>query len=169
MQTKIPHYFKHPTPRERIRFLRKQIISLDNRFNMTINPPSLCSFCRHFWFDQGLEDCDYGCYVEGSKLDTCNEDIPDIMKCRYFRENKNWKLEAEGILNDALWKGVSKVAPFTKKLDQIRAEIAALEVYKKKLISDIETEINSKKQELEKLLPAEILAKIANAWDPKKE
>jgi hypothetical protein len=91
------------------------------------------------------------------------------MKCRYFRENKNWKLEAEGILNDALWKGVSKVAPFTKKLDQIRAEIAALEVYKKKLISDIETEINSKKQELEKLLPAEILAKIANAWDPKKE
>jgi len=136
---------------------------------MAINPPSLCQFCRHFWFDRGPEDCDYGCYVENSKLDTGKEDIPDIMRCCHFRPNKNWELEVVSVLNESLWKAVAKVAPFTKTLDQIREEITTLEAHKKKLISDLSVEIDNKKKELENLLPAEILAKVSAAWDPKKE
>jgi hypothetical protein len=113
-----------------------------------------------------VEDDDYGCIIHGSKLDK-DTDPPDVIRCRYFRERAGWQLEAEACLNNILWKALTKIAPFAKTLEQVQKEIEVLKADKKKLISDIQTEIDWKKKELEGLLPAEIFARVS-AWEPKK-
>lgn len=109
---------KKETPRKRIMRLREQIRNLYYQYGIGKPEPSLCHFCRSYWFDKYIEgDFDYGCYVRE------DQNSGDKVRCSDFAPLPDWELRAERDLVRTLYDSLRLLNPESKTLLDLKHQI----------------------------------------------
>lgn len=112
------------TPSQCIRRYSNRVMELSDRLDHRLNiyPFSLCGFCTKFWFEQGLEDSDWGCTAESPLIEN-----GDVLHCKDFEPHLHWRNELETAWNAVLEKAIGIVLPYNKTKTQLEEDIAALQ------------------------------------------
>jgi hypothetical protein len=123
------------TPRQRILRAREQYKKLNEDYEIWVKcPPSFCNFCQGFWFERGLEECDWGCNFNSKRFDAREG---DVTACRNFKPQKDWKVGVEGFLNQCLWETIDKLWPKYKTLKSLQDEIKTMTTRKSLLEEEL--------------------------------
>ena len=68
-------------------------------------PPSFCSFCKNYWYEQGYEDADFGCSENLKRFDDFDG---DVICCGKFKPSGDIELACEKYLNKILWDAIER-------------------------------------------------------------
>jgi hypothetical protein len=124
------------TPRQELQRIRGKIEILSEKYGyIKTYPPNLCDICKHFWLETTNsyfdgEESDWGC-----NRDCDISDWPDKAHCGKFYPEKNWQRKIEMVLIRAMQDAIDNIAPYGKKVADLKTEI------------DVKTEELKKKNE----------------------